>query len=74
MPAPAPRQPYGSYRDSESYRRSNRPRPDGQPIFPLGFSDRPRPEMPGTRRRRGFGVVAALLVCAAVAVALERRS
>lgn len=68
------RQPYGSYRDTAAFQRSNRPRPDGQPTFPLAFVDRPRAEMPSKRRRGRFGVVAALLVCAAVAVAMERRS
>lgn len=68
------RQPYGSYKDSPALKRSNRTRPDGQPTFPLGFLDRPVPEVRGERRRMRFGLVAALLVCAAVLVIGERRS
>lgn len=66
-------QPYRSYRDSEAYRRSSLIRADGRPLYPLGFLDRPVP-VAAARGRRGLGLIAALLVCAAVAVALERRS
>ena len=31
----------GDYRTSDAYRRSDRLRPDGRPVWPLAFSDRP---------------------------------
>jgi len=64
--------PNRSYKDSLAYQRSNRTRHDGQPTFPLGFLDRPVPRAPVHERKSRFGLVSVLLICAAVAVALDR--
>lgn len=70
-----PRNGQRSYKDSASYQRSHRIRHDGQPAYPLAFLDRPvaQAEAPKPKRRPRYGLIGALLACAAVAVVLERR-
>ncbi len=70
----APRNGHRSYKDSDAYRRSQRMRGDGQPIFPLPFAVKPSVPAPAPKRRPPrYGLLAALLACAAVVVVLERR-
>lgn len=60
------------YRDSEAYRRSNRFRPSGKPVFPLAFSDRPVPVAAEPRRNIESLALAAVLVGFAVALVVRK--
>lgn len=74
IPARDPRTPARSYKDSAALRNSHRVRPDGQPVFPLDFCDRPAPQDAPRKSRAGLRVIAALVAVVALVVALERRS